>query len=341
MNVELLNEMIDEGYVRTQTHPHKDYTIYNYTAKAQYDRVWNEVTLQCRGLVLDSQYRYIARPFAKFFNWGEMEGQVWPDEPMEVYEKMDGSLGILYWIDDEPYICTRGSFVSEQSDEATRMLKTTYAESIPLLKKDRTYLFEIIYPENRIVVDYEGQRKLVMLAVIDIATGEDLPLEDIGFPVVKRYDDIQSLAALMDTEDDDREGYVVRFQSGLRYKIKFEEYLRIHRIVTHVSTISIWEYLKTGQSMDEIVERVPDEFYQWVKIYKEDLERRYAEIEEVAKSEFKTLEDRKATALYFMQCTYPSVMFAMLDERPYADIIWKRLRPEHARPFTNSQLKEE
>lgn len=341
INVELLQQMMAEGYIRTQVHPDTDYTIYNYTAKVQYDRVWNEVTLQCRGLVLDSEYNYIARPFAKFFNWGEMEGQNWPDEPMEVYEKMDGSLGILYWIGDEPYICTRGSFISEQSQEANRMLQTTYKDTIAQLKKDRTYLFEIIYPENRIVVDYADERKLVLLAIIDIETGKDLALEDIGFPLVKRYDNIHSLEGLLANQDDDREGYVVRFKSGLRYKIKFEEYLRIHRIVTQVSTISIWEYLKTGQSLDEILERVPDEFYQWVKMYKESLELQYKEIEATAIKEYETKKDRKATAMYFQQCQYPSVMFAMLDGKSYDENIWRMLRPEHARPFTNVQIEEQ
>jgi RNA ligase len=31
--------------------PDADFFIYNYTAKAQYDKIWNEITLQARGLI--------------------------------------------------------------------------------------------------------------------------------------------------------------------------------------------------------------------------------------------------------------------------------------------------
>ena len=91
-----LQSMIDEQYIKVQKHPEEDLYIYNYTAKAQYERVWNEWTLQCRGLIMDADQKVVARPFPKFFNLGEIEGQVLPKESFEVYEKMDGSLGILY-----------------------------------------------------------------------------------------------------------------------------------------------------------------------------------------------------------------------------------------------------
>ena len=42
---------IDAGHVRTQTHPDLPLRIFNYTEKCAYDGIWNEVTLQCRGLI--------------------------------------------------------------------------------------------------------------------------------------------------------------------------------------------------------------------------------------------------------------------------------------------------
>ena len=93
-----------------------------------------------------------------------------PNEPFEVYEKLDGSLGILYWLGDEPYIATRGSFESPQAQIATELLR---AYDLSGLDRRRTYLFEIIYPENRIVVNYDDRRELVLLAIIDTATGRE------------------------------------------------------------------------------------------------------------------------------------------------------------------------
>ncbi len=47
-----LQKMIDERYISVQKHPTEELYIYNYTQKAQFDRVWNNETLNCRGLVL-------------------------------------------------------------------------------------------------------------------------------------------------------------------------------------------------------------------------------------------------------------------------------------------------
>ncbi|MBC7864045.1 MAG: hypothetical protein IAF38_13800 [Bacteroidia bacterium] len=330
----LLAEMKKAGYVNVQKHPSQDLFIYNYSSTAQYDRIWNEVTLQCRGLILDAENNVVARPFKKFFNLGEQENQYLPNEAFEVYEKMDGSLGILYWINNDPFIATRGSFTSEQSVKANEILNSKYAHALKNLKKENTYLFEIIYPENRIVVDYGKTEDLVLLSVIDKKTGEDVALEDIGFPMVKRFDGINDINKLAALEENNKEGFVIKFKDGLRYKVKFKEYVRIHRIISQVSNVSIWEYLKTGQSLNELLDRVPDEFYNWVKKTNNDFLAAYAEIENKAKAEFKILEDRKETALYFMQCAYPQVMFNMLDKKEYSETIWKMLRPKYSKPFS-------
>jgi T4 RnlA family RNA ligase len=356
MQIENLNQLITEGYINVQKHPTADLYIYNYSPKAQYDRVWNEWTLACRGLIMDGKNEIIARPFQKFFNLGEYENQPIPNESFEVYEKMDGSLGILYWLDNEerrpePFIATRGSFLSDQAIIATEMLKTKYSESILYLDQSKTYLFEIIYPENRIVLDYGDERKLVLLAIIDTKTGEEFPLEDTfhatllqshgpitnkyGFEIVKKYDGLNDLQKLKELEEANKEGFVVKFHGGYRLKIKFEEYVRIHRIVTQVSSYNIWEFLKAGQDLLPILEKVPDEFYDWVKATHSKLLAQYAEIELVAKQDFKILEDRKGTALYFQTCKYPNVLYKMLDKKPYDEVIWKLIKPKYERPFAN------
>lgn len=337
MNIQQLYQLIESGFVQRNKHPNHELYIYNYTAKAQYERVWNEITIACRGLIMNHNHEVIARPFAKFFNLGEMENQHLPNEAFEVFEKMDGSLGVLYFIEDEPFIATRGSFTSEQAKKANELLQSKYKHSIAKLNKNHTYLFEIIYPENRIVLDYGKEEILVLLAIVETQTGIDLPLENVGFPIVSKYDGINDIQILKQLEIDNKEGFVVKYKSGLRYKVKFAEYLRIHRIVTQVSSINIWEYLKAGNSFDEILERVPDEFYNWVKRTKDDLVKKYIAIEHQCQQDFKILETRKETALYFQTCQYPAVLFNMLDGKKFDDVIWKLIRPIHEKPFINAE----
>jgi RNA ligase len=337
MKKELLQEMINEKLVSVQKHPETDLFIYNYSPKVQYEKLWNEVTLKTRGLILDAQMNFVARPFGKFFNLEEHQPNEIPQLPFDVYEKMDGSLGILYWLNDKPFIATRGSFTSDQSQHATEILYNRYQHTFDKLDKKATYLFEIIYPQNRIVVDYGAMDDLVLLTVIDNETGDER-IEDIGFPIVKKFDGINDLLELKALEENNKEGFVIRFKNGFRVKMKFAEYVRLHRIITGVSNVVIWEYLAEGKSFEELLEKVPDEFYNWVKKTQSELITQFDKILAESKAVFKELETRKETALYFQAQKHPSILFSMLDKKTPDKIIWKMIRPKYSKPFKTDEV---
>jgi RNA ligase len=335
INTKEIEKRIKLGLIRTQKHPTKELFVLNYTEKCQFERSWDEYTVICRGLIVDKSGNILARPFPKFFNLSEHTGEsklpLIPLEEFEVTEKLDGSLGILFWLSEKPQIATRGSFNSEQAIKATEIFNKKYSKV--KFDKNKTYLFEIIYPENRIVVNYGDVEDLFLLAVIDTQTGQELPLENIGVPLVKKYDGLSSLDKIKEIQEDNKEGFVIRFKSGMRVKIKMEEYVRLHRLLTCVNTKTIWELLKEGQSFDELLEKVPDEFYEWVKNTKLDLETNYKTIENEAKAYFIDLGDRKINAMYYIKFVYPSILFAMLDKKPYNQIIWKMLKPKAEKPW--------
>jgi T4 RnlA family RNA ligase len=352
LDFDLVQQYIDQKYITVQKHPQADLWIYNYAQKTQFENFWNEITLKCRGLILDKNKEIVARPFLKFFNFDQHPPQDIPTTSFEVFEKMDGSLGILYWIENTPYIATRGSFNSEQAIKATEILHEQYRHTFEKLNKNYTYLFEIIYPENRIVVDYGNKKDLVLLAIIDKQTGEDIALQNIGFQIVKSYNGITEITKLQELAVENAEGFVIKFRNNFRVKIKFQEYIRLHRILTGVSNILIWEYLLHNKPFDELLEKVPDEFYDWVRITKNTLENEFATIEQQAKTIFyacpqiaenpenwqnTVTENRKAIANYFVQQAHTAILFAMLDKKNYAPIIWKKIRPVFTKPFKNSE----
>lgn len=335
-----LQKYIDDKYISVQKHPTEDLYIYNYTQKAQFDRVWTPETMNCRGLIMDGNDKVIARPFSKFFNLEEAigQGEDLPLENFSVQEKYDGSLGILYWVNDQPFLATRGSFISDQSKEGTKILNDRYSFYFPKLNRNFTYLFEIIYPENRIVVDYGGRRDLVLLAVIETETGIEQPLDKnfLGFTFAGFVDGVEDYHKLAERAEANKEGFVIRFANGKRYKVKFEEYVRLHRLITGVNARRIWDLLRNDQPLDELLERVPDEFFKWVKDTKEGLERDYQRWFDVAMrvySEVMEIETRKDQALHLQKYDCKDIVFRMLDGKEYSEIIWKRLKPAHETPF--------
>jgi RNA ligase len=346
MNEKLLQEMIEQRYVNVQKHPGADLFIYNYSQSTQFDGMWNEVTLMCRGLIRDGKGNIVARPFPKFFNLSQV-----PDLPAENFvatEKMDGSLGILYQVDGVPYVATRGSFTSEQAIKATQILRREYG--YVTFNTEYTYLFEIIFPANRIVVDYGDMEDLVLLAIIETKTGKELSYEQVyefatenTIPVVKRYDGLADLEAIKKLEQrPNAEGLVLTWPDGTRAKSKFEEYVRLHRLVTGVNAKTIWELLKNGDSYEELLDRVPDEFYEWVKATVRELQEKYDETEKKAQEAFEQITsttpygknvNRKYFAEHAKLRPHPQLLFAMLDGKDYSNAIWKMLRPVAEKPF--------
>ena len=138
----LLQQMIDEKLVFRQKHPNAELYIYNYSPKVQYEKLWNSITIQTRGLILDGEMNVIAKPFPKFWNLGEHSPDEIPNESFDVYEKMDGSLLIVFFYIDKWFTATRGSFTSVQALKGKELLNKY---NLDLLDKNKTYCFEIIY----------------------------------------------------------------------------------------------------------------------------------------------------------------------------------------------------
>ena len=343
VDLDKLNSLVEQHYLSVQKHPTEDVLIYNYTQKAQYDRYWTDETLMCRGLIVRPDGTLVARPFVKFMNYEEHQGPL-PLEPFKVTEKLDGSLGILYFVGNTPYLATRGSFTSEQAKRGTEILHTKYDNFH--FKDYCTYLFEIIFKGNRIIVDYGEMEDIVLLAVIHTDTGQEYDIHNMPyevtwpFPVAKHYDRVSDITSLRELEEANKEGFVIRFQSGLRLKIKFAEYVRLHRLLTQINARVIWDLLRNNQPFDDLLERVPDEFYTWVSKTRHDLLAQYGLIEahcQMMAHSVQHLPARKDQAALIVKEQYSGVIFSMLDHKNYQEAIWKVLRPQAEKPFKEDE----
>src|ERR1700733_5119468 len=115
--------------------------LYIYTHRCVYENGWDDFSLLARGLILHpATKRVIATPFPKFFNAGERNGST-PALPFEVFEKVDGSLGILHYFDGSWRASTKGAFDSPQA----RWVESRLAgRDLSALVPGTTYLVEAV-----------------------------------------------------------------------------------------------------------------------------------------------------------------------------------------------------
>ncbi|GAB3681858.1 hypothetical protein GCM10027589_51830 [Actinocorallia lasiicapitis] len=331
-----LRQAIESGHVRAQTHPDLPYTIFNYTEKAVYERVWDAVTLTCRGLIADAEGRIIARPYGKFFNYAEhAPGTLDLDAPVVVSDKLDGSLGVLYPVPGGHAVATRGSFTSDQAVHATRVWRERYAPNVKV-EDGVTYLFEIIFPANRIVCDYGVLDDLILLGGVDLATGAPVDARELDWPgrIAETFPHATFGEALAAVPRPGAEGLIVRFPDGLMVKLKQDDYLALHRVVTGLNARVVWERLGGGESVREICEGLPDEFHDWVRKVADGLERARAELAaEVAAAHAKIVAGlpdgwgRKDYAAVAGRSPLRGWLFLALDDRDASAKMWQHLKP--------------
>lgn len=324
MNWDNVDKEIEAGYINVRKHPSLDLFIYNYTQHTQFERRWNEETKRCRGLITDGNRNIVSRPLPKFFNYGEVPT---PAGSFLVQEKLDGQLGISYFVGKKMYIATRGSFESVGAFTANGLLEKYSSISFdPAL----TYMFEIIHPDTQIVVNYKGREELVFLAAIETATGQEVDVKlNMPTPLVYKY---EYLDDVLNHRESNFEGFVLKFEGGERLKIKLEEYVRLHKLITGVNEKHVWLRLMYGQSHENFLAGVPDEFFTWFTATEAKLKAAYQQIYDTAATELdqalrQSDGTRRSLASLLLRSKYPSVCFLLLDNKDPAETIWKLVKP--------------
>ena len=361
LDQEALDQEIKDGYVTLREHPEDaSLWILNYSKKTQIERRWNDVTRKCRGLIVKSAWwtnggtlEVIARPFEKFYNLSEHpEGTFNLDAPVWATDKADGSLGVLHPAPNGGYaIATRGSFTSDQAIEGTKILQEVIAEGFTP-HEGVTYLFEVIYPENRIVLDYGTERKLVLLDALvtdsvdrEPATRAFLEACDFFEPATGHRSTLRQLVTA--PQRPNAEGWVAYTACGRMVKVKQEDYVQKHRIVFGLSEISVWEAIKSG-TIVQLSHEVPEELREWLvrvwmRLWNEAEKIRAAATDPAIRAKALEFPSRAALAAWVKATsTEPDLTFAVLDGKDISQKIYRRIRPHGpSKPQITSRIDRE
>lgn len=323
-----LNDLVSRKLVSKRKHPDHDLYIYNYTSSAMNispDK-WTDAMIDARGLILDGDGEVIARGMRKFWNLNLEDKTLWKS-PFTVYEKMDGSLILLVKYKDDLIFASRGSFTSDQAIMAKEIWNEKYSYLSHLVGWRITCLFELIHPNNQIVVNYGNKKDLVFLCAINNDTGSTVKFPMIyDFPTPKTYG-FNSIQELVESkQDDNKEGYVIHFHFyDIRYKFKFEHYKALHRARFMTSNRTIWECLYNRVDPLLAIPEEDTDLRNWVTWqvdkYKEQMNnlmsfysKSFYEIRRQLK-EKNPNHTRKDFALEANKYTHPVLLYLLLDER--------------------------
>jgi RNA ligase len=242
-----------------------DLSLWSYTDHCIQSSKWNQpVTVAARGLVLDeATRRVVATPFPKVFGFTNQRTLRCRDQPFRVFEKLDGSL-ITVWFHEGRWRAT-GTTGFHTAETAWAQHVLDRMDLSPLVPGS-TYLFEAVGPQNRLVVCYD-EPALVMLAAyaedgVEVAheTVRELALR-LGLRTAREY----RHATLCDILDDARmlrhteaEGFIVRFASGFRAKVRADGYMWVRARARRIEPPDIWKAMLLGDDLEAMRQEIPD-----------------------------------------------------------------------------------
>jgi putative RNA ligase len=374
---QLVEDAWEQGYISIQHHPTETLAVLNYSNKTQFEQAWTETTMTCRGLIYNTVTKEIvARPWKKFHNWGQSGAPVMDlGASVDVYDKLDGSMGALYRrpSDGRYAVATRGSFTSDQAKHATQVWEKQYADRFNG-PPGMTFLMEIVYPENRIVLDYHGIDDLILLDVIDTQSGRRMlgslaPLWP--GPVVEKFSYRTLEEALNASPRPNCEGYVVTFtETGEMVKLKQADYVALHRIMTNTTPRVIWQYLAVNACahlipenkpkmwasrlgifedkalqilavgpnwLEQMAERVPDEFHDWLKTMVIDINLKVEDLAEDIMVQYAGIRHIKDQREFVMAADPESRHFhhvlALRNGHDITTELWRKSEPAATKPW--------
>jgi RNA ligase len=298
-------------------------------------------SLEARGIAFLGEKAFPA--FHKFFNYRENPYTDFPiedNESLVVQEKIDGSLIHPIVIDDRLLVKSKTSFLSEHAEAGKKLLERDDRKKrlvFDLYKDGLVPLFELIGPENQVVVRYDKD-DLVLLAVRNIYNGKYLPLEEVG-KIAKEYKvefakwtelPFHRLRNILENEKG-IEGFVA-FVNNNFVKFKTKWYLNLHSFISEIREDVIFNAF-LDDKIDDILINIDGEKR---KIVEGIVERVKHVVNEKVKralelfSEYKELGfDRKNFALkYRNEDLFPAVIGKSQEEQVISGVV-DLLRKRH------------
>lgn len=288
---------------------------------------------QCRGLILRpivpvtgptaivGEVEVVAWPMNRFYNYGDSSCSFidWDDPSIRIYEKLDGTMIVVYWdhVAQQWHAATRSVPEADLPIRAGHMeigdmtfsqlfwrsLRQTiersqgtraqnfHVDSVGF-DKELTYVFELTTPYNRIVVRYD-EPQVTLIAARHTATGQELHVNDVKLDHVKLpttwgfsdYASLSRLRSFVEANDPAKfEGIVACNAAFQRCKIKNSAWILSSK-AKDLITVS------RGRALGAIIKGEIDDV---LSLVEDDIRRELEALTHAAQEYMKQVDDRFA-----------------------------------------------
>jgi hypothetical protein len=282
-----------------------------------------KIVQQCRGIIVDESqnWQIVSYPYDKFFNYGEGHAAAIDWSHAKVYEKLDGSLTVLYFYQGLWRVQTSGTpdaagEVNGFGFSFAELFWKVWQElgyQLPSAT-DECFIFELMTPYNRIVVR-QANNQIVLHGVRNTQTLlESAPsfwANKYGWELVASYPLTswkEVIEASQHLDPMDSEGYIICDANFNRVKVKSPQYVAISHLREGFSTRRMIEIVLTNEG-EEFLAYFPE----WVDLYQKVKDRYQClvgEIEEVYQ-QYKHIEVQKNFALAIKHFPYSGILFSL------------------------------
>ena len=254
---EAINQLKDAPYhldVKFGEGEFSGLAVFNYNSILSDFR--KPIVNEARGIILNmSDLSVVSCGFAKFYNYGQLFHGERLDHEIDwdtawAEEKIDGSIITVYWWNGSWRVKTNGTINAETANipydhmdgisnfkQYFERAVLNYYESLESfynsLRKDICYSFEVVGPNNKIVVKYE-KIDVIFLGARIVSSMQEIKPESFGLkiPCVRKFRarSAEDIIKIVETFDHEREGFVIVDANFNRIKIKSPEYCKVHGI---------------------------------------------------------------------------------------------------------------
>jgi RNA ligase len=288
---------------------------------------------ELRGIVFDKESgEIVARPFPKFFNFGEVGCAVSSDNVVSANEKIDGSLVTAFIHDSEVRFASKGSLKSWVVQKSEKLVTDRHQTLIYELYDRRfTPIFELIDTENPVVIEYP-RSELIFIGARNIDNGDLLTPEEIE-EIGKRYDvpftrvryrnvRVKEIKKVIDDQEGADNQRIAKIKTGW--------YIRLNKFnPQNLSEKAIIQAF-FDQTLDDIYPGVPETSRKTINTVvekiNEGIQRRIQEVREFFKSIDVSEMNRKDFAMTVIQNTRPEmrgVFFAVYDGQSIEEAVFQ------------------